>query len=73
MPVCRDMSLGAEELNSVGSCRIMARKELDCVMKSVARIRLVKTENPNACVTVNCKVCGNSNSAVIAYNSEYCV
>jgi hypothetical protein len=25
-------------------------------MKSVARIRLLKTENHNACVTVNCKV-----------------
>jgi hypothetical protein len=29
-PACQDMSLGAEELNCVGSCRIMARKELDC-------------------------------------------
>jgi hypothetical protein len=34
--------------------------------KSVARIRLVKTEKPNACVTVNCKVCGNSGSAVLS-------
>jgi hypothetical protein len=46
----------------------MARKELDwakktlCVSwsdseKSVARIRLMKTENSSAYATVNCKVC----------------
>jgi hypothetical protein len=49
----------------IGSCRIMARNELHCVCvicsysgcdKSVTMIRLVKTENPSACVTVNCKV-----------------
>jgi hypothetical protein len=27
------------------------------VLKSVARIRLVKTENAGVCVTVNCKLC----------------
>jgi hypothetical protein len=27
------------------------------MLKSVTRIRLVKTENPSVCVTVNCKVC----------------
>jgi hypothetical protein len=29
-PACRDMSLGAEELNGVGSCRIRAREEFGC-------------------------------------------
>jgi hypothetical protein len=27
------------------------------VLKSVARIRLMKTENPNLCVTMKCKMC----------------
>jgi hypothetical protein len=26
-------------------------------LRSVARIRLVKMENPSECATVNCKVC----------------
>jgi hypothetical protein len=29
-PACRDMSLGVEELNWVGSCRTMTGKELGC-------------------------------------------
>jgi hypothetical protein len=27
------------------------------VLESVTRIRLLKTENPNVCLTVNCKMC----------------
>jgi hypothetical protein len=36
------------------------------VLRSVARRRLVKTENPSACAKVNCKVC---NSAIAPYLS----
>jgi hypothetical protein len=28
-----------------------------CASRSVARRRLVETENPSACATVDCKVC----------------
>jgi hypothetical protein len=35
------------------------------VLKSVARIRLVKTENASVCVTVNCKSVQISDTAVL--------
>jgi hypothetical protein len=67
-PARQDMSLGAEALNWVdnnGKKWIRLWKEdsmcdlkiqWDCD-KTVARIRLVKTENRSACLTVNWKVC----------------
>jgi hypothetical protein len=39
--------------------------------KYVAWLRLVKTENPSACVAVNCEVRGNSDSAVTACSLEF--
>jgi hypothetical protein len=65
---CQDMSLGAEELNWVRICRIMARKKLGGAKKSsreiindsesVTRYEDTTSEdwNPSACVTVNFKV-----------------
>jgi hypothetical protein len=69
-PACRDMSLGAAKLNWVSSSELAVAEngekgirrykeafmcDLICY-KCVSRIRLVKTENSSACVTVNCKL-----------------
>jgi hypothetical protein len=48
----RDAGLPGYEL---GICMCDLKRQWDCY-KAVARIRLVKTENTGACVTVNCKV-----------------
>jgi hypothetical protein len=34
------------------------------VMKSVVRIRLMKTEIPSVCVTVNCKACRSAIASI---------
>jgi hypothetical protein len=64
---CQNMSLGTEELNWINingkkgsrlwkeGAMFDSKCQWDCY-KSVARIRLVKAENPSACATVNCKL-----------------
>jgi hypothetical protein len=61
MLACQDMSLGAEELNRADN---NSKKDFLCdskwlwdCYKSVAGIRLLKTKNRSACVTMNGKVC----------------
>jgi hypothetical protein len=86
MSACHDMISGIEpsRVFGIGSCRIMARKELQTVKedfmcdlkvhrdyyKSVARIRLVKTENPSACAAVNCKVCRSAIALYLPFSLE---
>jgi hypothetical protein len=59
----RSWGIELSRVFGTGRCRIMSRKELCCekkwqwdCYKSVARIRLVRTGNPGACVTMNCNV-----------------
>jgi hypothetical protein len=53
-----------ERVRNESACEEKILCVIIIVLKSVARIRLVKTESPNVCATENCKV-QISDSAVL--------
>jgi hypothetical protein len=54
MPALRDMNLGAEELNWVGSCRIMAKKELGRESKALCVLQL-QWDWYSYCIEIRCQ------------------
>jgi hypothetical protein len=55
----RESTLEGDSKKGIRLCQedFVCELKLGETDKSVARIRLVKTENPSVCATVNCKVC----------------
>jgi hypothetical protein len=70
--VAREFSVGDSHGKFVVWRLCMWLEVIVYMLRSVARRRLVETENPSACAMVNCKLCVNQRSTVLTVIKRGC-